>query len=43
VRFQIDSPTSPKALGVCGDERPLGLAFRDMRFAPLERHTAEPE
>jgi phosphoglycerol transferase len=35
IRIDIPSPTSPKALGLSGDERSLGIVFAELRIAPL--------
>jgi phosphoglycerol transferase len=35
IRIDIPSPTSPKTLGLNGDERSLGIAFEELRITPL--------
>ena len=35
MKIEIPSPTSPKVLGLSGDERSLGTAFVELRIAPL--------
>ncbi len=34
IRIDVPSPISPKALGLSGDERSLGIAFTELRIAP---------
>jgi phosphoglycerol transferase len=36
MKIDVPSPTSPKELGLSADERCLGIAFTELRIAPLE-------
>ena len=36
IKIAVPSPTSPKKLGLGGDDRRLGIGFTDLRITPQE-------